>query len=554
MDNVVNAWMNVREPTFEESRSFWEDGPEQVLHRIILWSGLKGDPLDVNSEAGSLLILTGIRNCPIDDDGLYISLGEAASLCPQGFDSMLPKWEYTSASGRSMTSESPGRLTAEMRARSLLRAAAIAAGNTWSRSAQRNFDQEARQEEARQYEHQAPPPSALDKESQDALAILLTARAEELVDAKKTHVLLSKTVEATNDRVVPIMTLAEYNACWDRFKKKMDREPTPAETPSRAQLTAVRDQVMTEGGNAYVDISMFGPNHVRTQKSHKYMAQIIVNGVPQEVEMKGPPDFETWKECWLVYQCCMIMLAACKYNYLNSYATMIEGFNTTWCMINKKCWGLLYQSDNRFRHEHFVVMLRREEALMEKHLLRQTHDPDVHMDCAKPFQHLYRLATTVRPEGSEEREWWTNNFKDHAMKVTYGLSNVSAFIDGDAAVAASRALHFPTAGAPDSANDTGGGGGGHNKPLKVKKVQMKQEQFSDEVCKRFNLGQCPTGKGGRCAKNGKYLHRCGVCGANTHTSTHHDKPAKKGKGGKKGGAKSGKKGDAVNGPDGTPWR
>ena len=130
------------------------------------------------------------------------------------------------------------------------------------------------------------------------------------------------------------------------------------------------------------------------------------------------------------------------------------------------------------------------------------------------------------------------------------IDNVSAFIGGDAAVAASRALHFPTAGVPGSANDAGGGGGGRDKTPKAKKVQSKQEHISDEICKRFNLGSCPTGKVDRCQKGCKYRHRCSVCGSNTHCATHHDKPAKKGKGGKKGGAKAGKKGDAVNGPDG----
>ena len=162
----------------------------------------------------------------------------------------------------------------------------------------------------------------------------------------------------------------------------------------------------------------------------------------------------------------MIMLGACSPSYLESYHAMIKRFNTTFCKINSKCLRFLHQADNRFRHEHFVDMMRREQELTDKHLLRSTWDEDIHMNTQLPWQHMFRLATTTANEGAAEREWWRDNFREPAGFILHGVLPASRYIKGDAAVAASRADHWPTmnGGEMDVAPAAvGGGGGGKNK-------------------------------------------------------------------------------------------
>ena len=107
--------------------------------------------------------------------------------------------------------------------------------------------------------------------------------------------------------------------------------------PSIYQFTAFRDIVRT--GSCYADFCQMGPKHVRTMKAWKYLAQIMVGGVVQESEMKRPPDFEMWEECWAIFQTCMIMLDICSYSHLSAYHGMIRRLNTTYVKTDPKCWG-----------------------------------------------------------------------------------------------------------------------------------------------------------------------------------------------------------------------
>lgn len=499
------AWNILREPTADEVKGFSD------LQCIVRWSGLKGNPVDDRTQAGSLF-----RLCGVLEDGDLISIAEAGAIDPEEFDAVLSTWTYDEQDGQTV---SPN-ITVMTRARSFVRAAAITAGTCWSRAAQHAYDTWTYQQMGTSRSSSTTDPQ-FSTATQNAMELLLTTRAEELADSKKDHVALSKTVDVTKERSVPLMAAAEYNECWNRFKAKMDRAPFPHEKPSCHQLTAMRD--ILRNGGCYADFCLMGPNHVRTMKAWKYVAQILVGGVVQETEMRGPPDFETWEECWAIFQTCMIMLGACSPSYLESYHAMIKRFNTTFCKINAKCWGLLYQADNRFRHEHFVDMMRREQELVDKHLMRHTWDEDIHMDTQLPWQHMFRIATTTANEGAAEREWWRDNFRDPAGFILHGVLPASHFIKGDAPVAASRADHLPTMSGgevsvvPDS---NGGRSMVRNDKIKPDKpIRAGKGKGSDkpEVCQKYNKGTCKkTNSNGMCATAPTRIHACSLCGKKGH--------------------------------------
>ena len=272
---MASAWDHVREPSPTEAESFAASG---TLLAIVAWAGLKGDPTDGRSQAGSLFALTGII-----EDGEFISVAEAGSMDPEGIDAVMTGWTYEDGDGRSVNPN----IAVQGRARSFFRAAAITAGTCWSRLAQQDYESWQYRQMHTGAGSSAIASSGMELSSATASAMeLVTSRAEKVADAKKNHVSLNKTVDITKERSVPLMTSVEYNVCWNRFKKKMDRAPFPHEKPSVHQLTAVRDILRNEG--CYADFCLMGPNHVRTMKAWKYLAQIMVAGVVQESEMKGP--------------------------------------------------------------------------------------------------------------------------------------------------------------------------------------------------------------------------------------------------------------------------
>ena len=183
------------------------------------------------------------------------------------------------------------------------------------------------------------------------------------------------------------MSDTAYDDCWNRFVAAKQRPPLPEEKPSLHQLTAVLELLRTHC--CYVDLALLGPFHIRTMKAWKWIAAVLVNGRVADTEIKGPPDFDTWLACWTVFQTCMIMAGACIAHYLESYGSMVQRLNKTY---GPRCWGLLYQTENRYRHERFPDLVRFESVKAKRALKNGTWDADTHYDVTKPFEHLFRMC------------------------------------------------------------------------------------------------------------------------------------------------------------------
>ena len=106
------------------------------------------------------------------------------------------------------------------------------------------------------------------------------------------------------------------------------------------------------------------------------------------------------------------------------------------------CWALLYQQVCRFLTEHMVRMLRRESDNCTTALNDGRSTP---YNPAYPFDYLFYLATTNKPEGNEEKEWWRDNFVDNTTLIITGVAPVSRFVNGGHPIADSHAEHLATA-------------------------------------------------------------------------------------------------------------
>ena len=99
----------------------------------------------------------------------------------------------------------------------------------------------------------------------------------------------------------------------------------------------------------------------------------------------------------------------------------------------------------RFETEHMVRMMRRGNENLDDALGRYGAIGATPYNPKYPYDYLYYLATTKKPAGAQEKEWWREHFVDKVTLVLAGAANLGRFVDGDCPVAASSSDHFATA-------------------------------------------------------------------------------------------------------------
>ena len=146
---------------------------------------------------------------------------------------------------------------------------------------------------------------------------------------------------------------------------RTDRGEFPHEDhePTADQLAAVA-QLVRAGVPPYVDFSVFGPHGKRMLKKIHLVANYYEpsDGTWRRVELPGPPDFEVWWKCWLVFRCTMLLLQASKPEPLDLYGELMRTMSQTY---GPSCWFLIYQADVRMRSEELERIRRR--AASEAH-------------------------------------------------------------------------------------------------------------------------------------------------------------------------------------------
>ena len=130
-----------------------------------------------------------------------------------------------------------------------------------------------------------------------------------------------------------------------------DQEPTPD------QLSAVH-QLIRAGVPPYVDFSLFGPHGRRMLRKLHLVAQRYdpSTGTWRRQELPGPPCFDSWWRCWLVFKCCLILLKESKPEPLDLYGELIRDLSQRY---GPSCWFLIYQADVRMRSEELDRIRRR---------------------------------------------------------------------------------------------------------------------------------------------------------------------------------------------------
>ena len=73
------------------------------------------------------------------------------------------------------------------------------------------------------------------------------------------------------------------------------------------------------------------------------------DGTLVKADFKGPPDYQAWLQCFLVYMVAMIMMDQGLTPWLQLHIDLIAEYNS---LYGLRVWAFLYQMDVRFRSEH----------------------------------------------------------------------------------------------------------------------------------------------------------------------------------------------------------
>ena len=97
------------------------------------------------------------------------------------------------------------------------------------------------------------------------------------------------------------------------------------EEPKVDQLSAILELV--KASSPYVDLAIWGPHGLRTQKQMKLAGMVPgPGGTFRYVEFRGGPDNDHWKVCFMIYFTAVVMIQAVSPPWLAAYVKYIGKF------------------------------------------------------------------------------------------------------------------------------------------------------------------------------------------------------------------------------------
>ena len=378
---------------------------------------------------------------------------------------------------------------------------------------------------------------------------------------------LAETIDQTLSGTVPLLPEKDLIKLEAVYEERCEGPCPAGRKPSDHQLSALFALLMALL-NPYCDFAIFGPFQNRLRRKLVFFGLVPDgNGNFRKVEIRGPPDIETWTSAFHVFRAAMLMLKAASMAALDRYLDYMWKLAKDY---GSRVWHLQYQADVRFRLEE-LPKLRRQLIKESEEVTKGggTHP----FEADRPWLIPWKMATT-----SEECDrYWRREFIDPATMVRLELKKLGEVVDGDAPVGnpgdtAARAVAAAAAAdssLPDPPQPHAAGR--PKRPVEQpSRWPIKENKKSKMLCPDFNVGCCQNGQRGStvCPLNMNLRHQCGIC-LGGHAAIHCDgsgplgqHPSRdKGKGEDYGGRGRGagrgivRKGKGGRGAGrGTPWR
>ena len=296
------------------------------------------------------------------------------------------------------------------------------------------------------------------------------------------------------DQEVPMLSEIKLAELRKYFIDVIGDEPLQKVDATDAQITAL-NFVVECGLAPYADFGVFGPHGVRQEKRMRFAQHFQDStGKWRAVEQPGPPNIESWRQCWETFTVAAVTLRIARPAVLARYAQKFEER----CARYHRSWHLCVRADDRCRAEFWTSERRRQQRFSEAHPAMSAVEVDM------PWN-------SVIKESADNLEFWLNELQEPALLYTQ--------MRDDSTTA-------PTDWPRKWSKGKGKEG------AKADQTKHLVNDKGQEICFKFNNKTC---KWNECTR----AHVCNLC-LGAHPSA--ECPRKK-KGGKKG---KGKKGDSAS--------
>ena len=242
--------------------------------------------------------------------------------------------------------------------------------------------------------------------------------------------------------------------------------------------------------------------------------RFATNGDMIPIELYGPADYTSWRECYAVFRTGSVMLEQITPSRLDGYEKVIRHYHERY---GKACWPIIYQADVRARMEQTERIRRRgQEAADRARRLGLTHD----YDPAKPWEWVWL-------ELIGDYNFFYREVVEPCLLYLAKMNGMSQYIAGDAPVttSATEATSTPASSArappPPPSADSRPAKRQRGPDVREHKVGpdglYTHNRRGAELCKLYQSGECKDkDQYGNCARNSARKHQCAKCLSELH--------------------------------------
>ncbi len=211
---------------------------------------------------------------------------------------------------------------------------------------------------------------------------------------------ISALVDQTDETEIPEGDPTEIARYREEYVRVMRGEPPSDHEVNDDQLSAIAYRVTVMNRTLYADYAVWTPYGEQIGAAQKFKVWLPVgNGKYQNVELKGPINYQTWLGCHKVMRTAAIAIKALTPTTADNYEHLIQG------MVRRfpeaECWGLLYMVEKRARqHYAQTVKMRAERDKAAGALWAADYDPNM------PWDFVWRWFCSA----AGRAEYWQEQF------------------------------------------------------------------------------------------------------------------------------------------------
>ena len=333
---------------------------------------------------------------------------------------------------------------------------------------------------------------------------------------------MSHVINQVDEEEVDSMSAAQVANAYRAYKTQLGGLPPDDEELLAEQLTTL-SALFGSGRAPYVDMAIWGPFQHRLQKKIKLKGlRFSSSGDFIPIELYGPTDFESWRECYMVFRTGAIMLEQITPARLDGYEKVVRQYHERY---GRSCWPILYQADVRARLEQ-VERLRRlgQEAFEVARTAGLGHE----FNPLQPWEWVWK-------ELARDFIFWNKEVVEPCMLYLAKSANLAQLVDNDAPITAMPQREVVTTSVRSLPSTPSSAA----RPQKRQRgPDIREHKVGDdglfthnrkgmELCRGFQTGDCTEKDArGNCIKSSSRKHQCAKCLSELHGSSacHVDAP------------------------------